>query len=68
VIESGVRLDEPLLNAKEASALLNIATSSLYELARTGQLPVLRLGRNLRWTRGMLEDALSTQLNPGGSE
>jgi excisionase family DNA binding protein len=63
VTEPLVRLSEPLLDAEQAAALLNLPRSTLYELVRSGRLPVLRLGRHMRWTRAMLEDALAAQLN-----
>lgn len=62
MIESAVRLDEPLLDAAQVAALLNLPRSTVYELTRSGRLPVLRLGRHLRWTRLMLEAALAAQL------
>jgi excisionase family DNA binding protein len=64
VTEPVVRLTEPLLDAKEAAALLNVPRSTLYELVRCGRLPALRLGRHLRWSRAMLEAALAAQLEP----
>jgi excisionase family DNA binding protein len=56
-----IRLSEPLLTADEVAALLAIRRSTVYELARTGQLPSIKIGRHLRFTRGMLEAALSAQ-------
>jgi excisionase family DNA binding protein len=63
VTEAAVRLTELLLDATQAAELLNLPRSTLYELVRSGRLPVLRLGRHMRWTRAMLEDALAAQLN-----
>jgi excisionase family DNA binding protein len=63
VTEPVVRLTEPLLDSEQAAELLNLPRSTLYELVRSGRLPVLRLGRHMRWTRRMLEDALAAQLN-----
>ena len=56
-----VRLSEPLLTADQVASLLSIKRSTVYELARTGQLPSIKIGRHLRFTRAMLEAALSAQ-------
>lgn len=60
-----IRLDEPLLDANQVAALLNLPRSTVYELARRGLLRPIRLGRHLRWTRPMLEAALAAQLERG---
>ena len=52
-------LDGPLLTPVDAAALLNVKTSWIYEATRTGRLPCIRLGRHIRFTRGMLEEWLS---------
>ena len=44
-------LDEPLLNADEAAQLLHVPRSTLYEWVRSRQLPHMRVGRSLRFTR-----------------
>ena len=51
-------LDGPLLTANQAAALLSVKTSWIYEATRTGKLPCIRLGRHIRFTRGMLEEWL----------
>ena len=51
-------LDGPLLTPAQAAALLNVKTSWIYEATRTGKLPCIRLGRHIRFTRGMLEEWL----------
>ena len=56
-----IRLSEPLLTADQVASLLSIKRSTVYELARTGQLPSIKIGRHLRFTRAMLEAALSAQ-------
>jgi len=45
-------LDGPLLRADEA---LSVRTSWVYEAVRSGSLSCLRVGRHIRFTRGMLE-------------
>jgi excisionase family DNA binding protein len=44
-------LAEPLLNAEEAARLLKVPRSTLYELVRSRELPHVRVGRTLRFTR-----------------
>jgi len=58
-IEPPIRpLDGPLLTPADAAELLNVKTSWIYEAVRTGSLPCIRLGRHIRFTRGMLEEWL----------
>jgi excisionase family DNA binding protein len=51
-------LDGPLLRPEEAAALLSVKVSWVYDAVRTGKLPCLRVGRHIRFTRGMLEEWL----------
>lgn len=48
-------LEEPLLNPEQAAALLNVRPSWVRDATRSGQLPCIRVGRHLRFTRPMLE-------------
>lgn len=48
-------LEEPLLNAEQAAALLNVRPSWIRDATRAGRLPCIRVGRHLRFTRPMLE-------------
>jgi excisionase family DNA binding protein len=57
----GVSLSEPLLDSAAAAALLNVRVSWVRDAARLGQLPCLRVGRHLRFTRVMLEEWLDGQ-------
>ena len=50
-----VSLAEPLLDSAAAAALLNVRVSWVRDATRLGQLPCLRVGRHLRFTRVMLE-------------
>lgn len=52
---------EPLLDSAAAAALLNVRVSWVRDAARLGQLPCLRVGRHLRFTRVMLEEWLDGQ-------
>lgn len=45
------QLAEPLLDANEAARLLHVPRSTLYELVRSRELPHVRIGRTLRFTR-----------------
>jgi excisionase family DNA binding protein len=54
-------LDGPLLRPEEAAALLSVKTSWVYDAVRTGKLPCLRVGRHIRFTRGMLEEWLQME-------
>ncbi len=58
----GVSLSEPLLDCAAAAALLNVRVSWVRDATRLGQLPCLRVGRHLRFTRPMLEEWLAEQV------
>lgn len=62
VVGREVSLAEPLLDSAAAAALLNVRVSWVRDAARLGQLPCLRVGRHLRFTRVMLEEWLDGQL------
>jgi excisionase family DNA binding protein len=55
-------LDGPLLTPQQAARLLNVKTSWIYEATRTHRLPCIRVGRHIRFTRGMLEDWIESNL------
>jgi excisionase family DNA binding protein len=48
-------LEEPLLDAEQAAALLNVRPSWIRDATRAGRLPCIRVGRHLRFTRPMLK-------------
>jgi len=50
-----VPLDHQLLTAEEVADLLRLPVSTIYDLARTGRLPNLKIGRALRFSRSDLE-------------
>ncbi len=52
-------LDGPLLRPEEVAALLSVKTSWVYDAVRNGNLPCIRVGRHIRFTRAMLEQWLS---------
>jgi excisionase family DNA binding protein len=55
--DSIVPLDHKLLTAEEVADLLRLPVSTIYDLARTGRLPHLKVGRALRFSRSDLESA-----------
>jgi excisionase family DNA binding protein len=50
---------DEVLTAREVSELLKMPVSTIYELARRGELPASRLGRTWRFLRPRLEELLS---------
>lgn len=60
---AGLSLTEPLLNAPEAAELLNVRVSWVHEAVRERVLPCIRVGRHLRFTKGMLEDWIDGQFD-----
>ncbi|MBV9802078.1 MAG: helix-turn-helix domain-containing protein [Solirubrobacterales bacterium] len=49
-----------MLTAREVADLLKMPVSTIYELARRGELPARRLGRTWRVLRPRLEQLLAT--------
>jgi excisionase family DNA binding protein len=52
-------LDHRLLTAEEVAELLRLPVSTIYDLARTGRLLHLRIGRALRFSQRDLEAHLA---------
>jgi excisionase family DNA binding protein len=57
--DSIVPLDHQLLTAEEVADLLRLPVSTIYDLARTGRLSHLKIGRALRFSRSDLEAHLA---------
>ncbi|MBV8219733.1 MAG: helix-turn-helix domain-containing protein [Solirubrobacterales bacterium] len=55
----GLTRDE-VLTAREVADLLKMPVSTIYELARRGELPARRLGRTWRFLRPRLEELLGS--------
>ncbi len=53
----GLTRDE-VMTAREVADLLALPVSTVYELARRGELPACRLGRTWRFLRPRLEELL----------
>jgi excisionase family DNA binding protein len=53
-----------VLSATEASLLLGIPRSTLYDLARRGELPARRIGRRWIFRRSLLNRATLPQAEP----
>jgi excisionase family DNA binding protein len=56
-----VALHEPLMTAAQAAAVLSVRTSWVYDAARSGELPCVRLGKHLRFLRSDLERFVAEQ-------
>jgi excisionase family DNA binding protein len=54
----GLTRDE-VLTAREVAELLKLPVSTVYQLARRGELPASRLGRTWRFLRPRLEELLA---------
>ena len=54
----GLTRDE-VMTAREVAELLKMPVSTIYQLARRGELPASRLGRTWRFVRPRLEDLLA---------
>jgi excisionase family DNA binding protein len=61
VSHPSVSLAEPLLTAAVAAELLSVRTSWVYDAARSGDLPCVRLGKHLRFLRSDLERWVAEQ-------
>jgi excisionase family DNA binding protein len=51
---------DDVMTAPEAAELLKLPVSTVYELARRGELPASRLGRTWRFLRPRLEELLAS--------
>ena len=50
---------DEVMTAREVAGLLKMPVSTIYQLARRGELPASRLGRTWRFLRPRLEDLLA---------
>jgi excisionase family DNA binding protein len=55
----GLTRDE-VMTAREVAELLKMPVSTIYQLARRGELPASRLGRTWRFLRPRLEELLAS--------
>jgi excisionase family DNA binding protein len=55
------KLTEPLLTADAAAELLSVRTSWIYDAARRGELPCIRVGKHVRFLRSDLEEWVAAQ-------
>jgi excisionase family DNA binding protein len=58
---SRTSLQEPLLTPEQAAALLSVRRSWVYDAARSGHLPCVRVGRHVRFLRSDLEGWVASQ-------
>ena len=61
VAESDIHF-EPLLDTREAAALLGIHPKTLQKLARSGKVPGVRIGKSWAFRASALDGWLKTQL------
>ena len=61
VDQANVALDEPLMTAPDAAATLSVRTSWIYDAARSGELPCVRIGKHVRFLRSDLERFVAEQ-------
>lgn len=60
-VETGCSLTrDEVMTAREVAELLKMPVSTIYELARRGELPARRLGRTWRFLRPRLEELLAS--------
>jgi excisionase family DNA binding protein len=57
-------MDADLYRIEEAAQVLRIGRSKAYELIRSGELPVVRIGRAVRVPRAALEKWVAAQTAP----
>lgn len=50
---------DEVMTAREVADLLKMPVSTIYELARRGEIPARRLGRTWRFVRPRLEELLA---------
>ncbi len=51
--------DHALLTVQEAAALLRVSRNAAYDLVARGELPAIRLGRQIRISRALIEGWVS---------
>ena len=56
-----VDLTSPLLSAGQAAGMLSVRPSWIYDAARRGELPCVRLGKHVRFLRSDLEHWVARQ-------
>jgi excisionase family DNA binding protein len=62
---SEVLLFEPLLDSKEAAALLKIDDKNLQAMARAGQVPALKIGKLWRFRASELDKWVRSKISCG---
>lgn len=56
-----------LLTVQEAAKLLRVSRNATYELVARGDLPAIRLGRQIRISRALIEQWVSGHTLPGAA-
>jgi excisionase family DNA binding protein len=57
--ESGIATMEKLLTVRETAAILRLQPWAVYQKAKRGEIPIVRLGRTIRISPEALQDRLS---------
>ena len=52
------KLDKPLLTADDVAGLLGLTRASVYEYAKRGLIPAVRIGKHYRFSQVDIEEAL----------
>ena len=64
-------MGQDLLTAQEAADLLKVKKATVYEMVKRGQIPAVKIGKQVRIARGDLERMLTPpgqSAAPGGQE
>jgi excisionase family DNA binding protein len=65
--ETAVQVERLLVKPREAAAMLAISARKLWELTNTGAIPVIRIGRSLRYSKADLEGWVASSRSRGRS-
>ncbi len=57
-------MDTLLMNIDEASQILNLGRSKVYELVMRGELQSIKIGRSRRIPRSSIEEFIQSRLGP----
>jgi excisionase family DNA binding protein len=65
--EAAVPVERLLVKPREAAVMLAISARKLWELTNIGEIPVVRIGRSLRYSRADLEGWVASSRSRGRS-
>lgn len=58
-----VVVDDPLMTVDDVSDFLQMSKGSVYQYVNRGKIPVIRIGRSLRFDKGTIEEIRRVQGN-----